>query len=460
MGVQSARSLDVSISGGALRTLGAFARDTSGATAVMIVLLIPVLIGFMGLSFDVGLWYTARRGMQNLADAAAMSGAGEIANGSADSIVKAAARSAAIENGFDPTPPATIDVNIPPDTGPSSTDNGSVEVIISRPMVLLFTEALSSIRGETFTAAATVRAVANTDFVDEFCILGLADTGTAVSVSGNGTATLDCGVAVNSTDTDDGLDVSGGGTLNISGVTTVGGGVDVENNATLVTDSPPRRGPPVVDPYKDLEIPDFTDCDRGGPLGPGDGYNTSPGDVFDPSTATTSGVFVFCGDLRVESNSTFLPGLYIIDSGNFIATGGTLTGDGVTFIVTTSSTTSTDDIGGFDIRGNADIEFSAPDTDPFGNDPGYSGVLFYQDRRVSSNLAKSNIINGGAELDFEGALYFPGGSLDFRGGSELADGCVQLIADQVTISGNTGIQGNCGNTGTRSVGRLRASLGE
>ncbi|MCH7932058.1 MAG: hypothetical protein IH906_07625, partial [Proteobacteria bacterium] len=166
----------------------------------------------------------------------------------------------------------------------------------------------------------------------------------------------------------------------------------------------------------------------------------------------------FCGGLKVNAgaNVTFEPGVYIIDGGDFDIGGqSTVVGDGVTFILTGGTPS---DIGSVKIVGGSDVELTAPDTDPLNAD-GYSGVLFYQDRDVTGQN-KNNLIAGGAELDFEGALYFPSEDLDFAGGSELADGCVQLIGAKVKITGDTGIQGNCGNTGTRSVGRLRASLGE
>ena len=444
--------------GGALRTLGAFARDTSGATAIMLILLIPVLIGFMGLSVDVGLWYTARRGMQNMADAAAMSGASEIANGSADDIVKAAAQSSADSNGFDATDGSVITINVPPEDGPNAGNDGSVEVIIERPMELLFTEAFSTLRGETFSATATVRAVANTDFVDEFCILGLDPTASkAVEVSGTGQLTLDCGIAVNS-DASNALSVSGTAVATVTSVTTVGE-VSILGKGDLDSGAPPRRGAAVEDPYDDLDVPTFSGCDDSvGDLKKGVSVNDNT--TFDASTGSTAGIFVICGGLKVNAgaNVTFEPGVYIIDQGDFEISGGaTITGDGVTFILTSSGASSK--IGKVQITGGSALQLTAPDSDPL-NAAGFSGVLFYQDRDVSTNPSKNNVIAGGAELDFEGALYFPSQDLDFAGGSELADGCVQLIGAKVKITGNTGIQGNCDNTGTRSVGRLRASLGE
>ncbi|MCH7931541.1 MAG: pilus assembly protein, partial [Proteobacteria bacterium] len=358
--------------GGALRTLGAFARDTSGATAVMLVLLIPVLIGFMGISVDVGLWYTARRGMQNMADAAAMSGASEIANGSADSIVLAAAQSSADSNGFDATDGSVITINVPPEDGPNAGNDGSVEVIISRPMALLFTEAFSTLRGETFSATATVRAVANTNFVDEFCILGLDPTQSkAVEVSGTGQLTLDCGIAVNS-DASNALSVSGTAVATVTSVTTVGE-VSILGNGDLDSAAPPRRGAAVEDPYDDLDVPTFSDCDEentSGGQGQGQGGGaSSPVQVngnktFDASTGNTPGIFVICGGLKVNAgaNVTFEPGVYIIDGGDFDIGGqSTVVGDGVTFILTGGTP---GDIGSVKIVGGSTGTLTAPDSDP------------------------------------------------------------------------------------------------
>ena len=57
-------------------------------------------------------------------------------------------------------------------------------------------------------------------------------------------------------------------------------------------------------------------------------------------------------------------------------------------------------------------------------------------------------------------LYFPSQDLNFRGGVEAGDGCTQLVAKKVSIGGDTGLQTNCNDSGTRKVTGLKASLGE
>ena len=180
------------------RLVARFCRDTGGAIAIFVALLFPMVLGMMGLTVDVGIWYTEKRELQNIADAASLAGGSEIANGSSLSIVIAAVTADANRNNFDPTKD-TITINLPPVSGPNAGVDGSVEVIITRQMPLFFTTAFFKLIGDADRQFnATARAVVNTIEVDgDFCILGLDETKSkAVNVFGTGTATLDCGIAV------------------------------------------------------------------------------------------------------------------------------------------------------------------------------------------------------------------------------------------------------------------------
>ena len=87
-------------------------------------------------------------------------------------------------------------------------------------------------------------------------------------------------------------------------------------------------------------------------------------------------------------------------------------------------------------------------------------MLFYQDRLAPPNKGLGNLFAGGAELDLQGVLYFPSQDLSFRGRVEAGDGCTLLFAKKVSIGGDTGLQTNCDNTGTRKLTGLNAALGE
>src|SRR5690349_20277551 len=58
-----------------IRTLGRLRTDNRGGVAVIMGLLFPVLLGGLGLGFEISNWYLRTRSMQNAADAAAMSAA-------------------------------------------------------------------------------------------------------------------------------------------------------------------------------------------------------------------------------------------------------------------------------------------------------------------------------------------------------------------------------------------------
>ena len=268
------------------------------------------------------------RGLQNASDAGAMAGGTELANGGSSTDITSAVTADATRNGYDTTTD-TLTVNNPPLAGASIGDDGSVEVEIVRKLPLFF----SSVFLEQ-DMTARVRAVVNTIFEDEFCILGLDPTeAKAVSVTGTGLATLDCGIAVNS-DADNALDVGGTALVGVTSVTTVGG-VDVGTNATLDTDGAPRRGAVVEDPYDNLAIPTFdpTDCGRTG--GAGGQYTAVDGETLEAG----GGVFVVCGGITVNSGDTLNlePGTYIIDQGDFkVNGGGSVIGEGVTIILTSS----------------------------------------------------------------------------------------------------------------------------
>src|ERR1700742_4096800 len=83
-----------------------FARDQHGGVAILFALAMPVLIGAMGLGFEVVNWYMTQRAMQNAADAAVLAAA---SNAGANYDVEA--RAVAAQYGF--ATGVTVNNNIP-----------------------------------------------------------------------------------------------------------------------------------------------------------------------------------------------------------------------------------------------------------------------------------------------------------------------------------------------------------
>jgi Flp pilus assembly protein TadG len=86
---------------GAIATsLGKCASDRKGVAAVVAALALTVLIGVVALGVETGLWYAIKRQDQSAADAAAISGAYEVAAGQGYSDICALAERDAATNGF------------------------------------------------------------------------------------------------------------------------------------------------------------------------------------------------------------------------------------------------------------------------------------------------------------------------------------------------------------------------
>ena len=110
-----------------------FIGDEGGAIAVMFALMLPVLIGFVGLGIDVGMWFQERRNMQTATDAAVVSAAWEQASGASNAAMLTIANSEAARQGYiDGTD--TMTLFSPPATGPYAGLTGYVEVSIVHPL--------------------------------------------------------------------------------------------------------------------------------------------------------------------------------------------------------------------------------------------------------------------------------------------------------------------------------------
>src|SRR3984893_9674634 len=144
----------------------------SGQTTVLVGVILTVLIAFVSIASDFGLFQKDRRKMQNAADSAAIAGEQEINAGNAGAAVSAAKHDAALNGYADGVSQITVTVNNPPLSGPHSGDSSAVEVIVSRvqsTMLLKFVN-ISTIK-------ITARAVA-IEGNAPYCIMALNPTAT------------------------------------------------------------------------------------------------------------------------------------------------------------------------------------------------------------------------------------------------------------------------------------------
>lgn len=412
-----------------LTRLQALGADRSGASAITVALSLGVVLGFAGLGIDLGRGYLARRAAQGAADSAAFSAAAAQAAGASD--LTAQARAVAAAYGFqDGRNGVKVTVNTPPASGARAGDPAAVEVIIARPT----TSVLAGLFNKGGAAAA--RAVARFAIAGDACVVALNATASASALQSGSTVVnlAGCSLWANS-NSPSAFQLKGGVSLTAASVNVVGG-YSLSNNATLQTaDGGVRTGQaPMADPYRDVAIPPYSGCDFAGGSLAGGTYSNVGGRPF-----------VFCNGVSINSgvSVTLNPGIYVIDRGDLQVNGGaTLTGQGVTLILTSSTGAN---YATLHINGGASVNLSAP------RSGATAGLAIFQDRRAPAG--GQNLLNGGAAQTIQGALYFPSQSVAFSGGAATATaGCTQLLASDVVFQGNATLGINCAGTGVRSAG--------
>jgi Flp pilus assembly protein TadG len=403
--------------------------DHSGASAVMVALAITGLIGFTGLGTEAANWYVTQRSMQGAADAAAY---GAALAGSGSSIYTAEAKSIAASYGFvDQQGGVTVAVNNPPLSGNYASNSAAIEVIVSQPQPRLLSR-LYLTADPTIASRAVALRGAGPD-----CVLALDPTASG-AISAGGTTNVDlikCGIADDSNN-GSAMSLTGGGSITANSAAIVGG-LSESNGGTLTTVSaPPQTGANVVpDPYQYVQIPAYSGCT----------YNNLPPVHGAVAINANGGVDVFCNGVTINGGGTLTlqDGIFIIDRGSLsVAGGATLNLVNASIVLTSSSGSNW---GTVTINGGATVNATAPTSGAM------AGIAFFQDRNAPSG---TDNFNGGSSQAITGALYFPSQTVDYTGGVATGSGCTQVIADQVSFSGNSAMESNCAGTGVRTIASL------
>ena len=378
-------------------------KNEKGAIVALVAIMSPALVGGLGLVMDLGFAYVMKRRLQIAADAAAVAAAHEIRRENYSTYRAAALYDSSI-NGFDDGDGANITVSRPPASGPKSGDSGFVEVTIRDQSPLFFMRLF-----RTTPLDISARAVAGVQSVSQ-CAIALNDDDTgAFTVAGSAHVELrNCGIHVNSLD-DEAAKGIGGGTVNAKSINVVG-----DYDGTGFHPTPIAGTYPADDPFAAIEMPTFGGCTHTRKLRIDDSQVLSPG--------------VYCGGIEITSTAvvTLLPGNHIINGGGLtMRGGGRLVGDGVTIFNTGGPGHVYKPIV---FLGGAEATLTAPDSGD------YKGILFYQDRDVSSTL--ENTFSGTSGLDINGAMYFPTTPLLFAGDFEGSQFQVALVADTMEFRGN------------------------
>ncbi len=385
--------------------LGRFLGDQAGASFIITALSFPVVLGFAGLGVDVAMWYADKRQNQTLADAAAMAGTIALSRDPSISLseLETVVRGAAADNGFVHGSQGAVTVNSPPTEGSHAGNSAFVEVVVAQTTQNYF----SSLVLDSKVTMRT-RAVGGISTFGEHCVVATDETADrAVEVLGTADVTSACGIASNSS-SDSAIYIGGNATLTAQPLQ-AHGDIVVSGNATVTHKAPPQPlSQRVPDPYAGV----LTELQA----------DSSCAGANQPQRLGTS-------------DSPVAPGRYC---GGIKITGGNVTGEGVSFILTAMEA---EDLGSINISGGT-IDQRAPADDFEGE---HVGMLYIQDPFVpelddDDDSPPRNKLVGGSNMKLDGTLYFPDTEVEYRGGAHGIDNCTIIVARRVSFAGNSHLE--------------------
>lgn len=430
------------------KTFGAFfvGRESQGGQAiVLIAITLLAMLMIVGLAIDAGQVYSARRAMQEAADAAAYAGAVTLYQGGTQTQAFNAAAADATTNGYTHNVGGVTLTVAQPTTAPYNTAE-FVEVTLTKNIQTALVPAESAI------TVVTVHAISGAESLNNnYAIMALDTSNTAGTFDG-GTATIGItgGILVNSTAS--GAAVGSSGSFAIGAcAATYPCYVDV---AGTTSGSFPAASPgspwyyngirtghaQVADPFAGYPKPGTTGMTLNPPAF-GGGGNTLRSGIFDYALSGKKlchGIYILKGlgmggDMSEDTTST--------DP----STG--LTCDGKVMIFNTLSNypLSGGTCTGVNISGNHDITLAPMATGT------YAGMLFFQDANCTVDF---QIASSAFDMNMYGTIYIPSASFAATGGHPNILGG-QIVAKRVSLgAANVGIVFNATTSAQPKLPRL------
>lgn len=375
-----------------LKTLAAWGANAHGGIVISFAMLLPVVLGIIGLASDYAMMTKVRQDLQQAADAAAIAGAREIPLAMSNvKQVASAVRSFAAYRLMEDS--AATDAKLA-----SGHLALNVEVVDHFSAVkVTITETWTPFFLHFINAGVTpIIVTSQARYVgrNNVCVLGLASGNAAVYLDKNARLSgNNCGVFSNSSDAS-GLHVDSGAVLRAQIICSAGG-ASVSSSATVVP-APITDCPAVQDPLAKRAAPSIGSCDHNGL-------------VLDSVTKTID-PGVYCGGLTIKGTAkvTLNPGIYVIKDGGLTVTGtATITGTSVGFFITGTKVVATN------FTQKTHVSLAAPKDGPM------AGLLLFEDRAVTVKM-KHKITSDDARV-LLGTIYLPVGSLIIDAKQPVAD---------------------------------------
>jgi hypothetical protein len=402
--------------------------NRSGKTLIMFALMLPLLLGMVGLAIDSGLLLATYRQTQNAADSGALAAAMDLLNGKTTATAQTTGTT--YVQTYNNMSGATVTINIPPATGPHVGNSAYAEALISYPYKTSFIQLLGVNKNQT----VSTRAVAGYHNAQASGVLALLQVPTngvpaGISVTGGAVLKVDGNIVDNSTDSAAAMTVNNGGsveglTVSVSGA--VSGSSSVTNYTSGGADPLTQNtGVNYTDPYASLPVPTtsngVTNTNYGTLSGSGTQTlltSTLPGAVNvnnGNSVALQPGIYQSI-TIGGGSTVTFAPGIYVLAGGGLnVGNGATVSGSGVMFYNTSATynpVTGADglglNIGQLNLNGGVSFNISGMTSGPF------SSLLVFQDR---ANFTTLTLNNGSSSPSTTSSYYAPAANLSITGGA-------------------------------------------
>jgi Flp pilus assembly protein TadG len=377
-------------------------RSERGNVLIVGAATLPILMGSAAFAVDtiqIGIY---KRQLQRAADSGAIAGAYALSQGKTPGT--------AVSRDLTKSTYPTLSQPAQVTSGARLGYNQTVRVQLTSNRTLPFMSIFSS-TPSTLTADATAALVQD----GTFCMISLYNgTLAGIDVNGNANVMLGCGMKTNSRSAN-AVTAGGSSVVTASPIAAVGGVDGEDNNFVQPTKLQPYSAPE-ADPLAHLpDPPAQSDC--------------APASMEpnDPVLALTPGCY---SSLTIKGTATLAPGTYYVTGDIDFGSQANVSGTGVTIVMTGPNGQA----GDLKINAQAVLNLSSPSSGT------YKGILFYRDRRASNIEIK---INGGAQSNLRGALYFPTSDITYAGHAEMNVTCLQMVGQILKFRGSASITNNC-----------------
>jgi Flp pilus assembly protein TadG len=393
-------------------------RSEDGSALVLVAFALMCFMLMAGMGLDVGYLQYQKQQMRKAADAGAIAAAAVFSYTNDFSKATVSAKNEVAANGYtDGINSISVSVNRPPQTAgdPFVGNSNYIEVIVAQPRPTFF-------MGLTGTRSVPVRGRSVSTMLanPSGCIYAMdPSSASAFLVDGNVSLGSNCGIYVNSSDTNQALRENGASSsITVTG-TGVGIGVVGGYRGSTFSPTPVTGIPPFTDPLASIPAPAFNpaSCVT---------FTLPPSGPIQPNC--------YKGGIRINGSGTytFASGTYILYGGGLTIGGSaSIVGSNVLFYNTGTQNGSTK-FAPITLTGGTNSSLTAPTTGA------QAGILFFQDRAYKSTTNPDTSVINAANGSYVGALYFPGTPIKFAGNPTVST-YTAIVAWQITINGNTQI---------------------